>query len=347
MLSYVNGSPVSIGHGLAWVDWLGHLLAYLGVMPIVSAYLPYLNNNTAPPITYPLLYVRTPAARSLFVELLIAGGGDNAFASVEVTASSGTLGWIVQAGLDGTTDLATSSVNTRRERVVRAYIDVTGLPVGELVELDITITDGTNISGTYYIAGIRRITAWEVPLAATGPVGDPEGEVGIDASWMDPSQPIIEGADDEARGIKRIVSQLELARTGWRRHFQSPRPDDGTSDLAPYTDSTDFVHVGRIRLRAQRLRADGSPDQYAFAVVYKTDDGTTELEMRVTVIDTGDNFDFIFPASTSRTFAIGDGLVPIPCDTTDQEVDVNIAFRVGFGSGGVTVFNRLLFTSHT
>lgn len=317
LLSYASGQPVSRAHGLRMVDDLGYLLGYVGAQPICNATIPRESSTGVGfPNVLPVLYCRSPGARCVVIVATFQGRT----AKLGVTSSAGSLAWIAQNRVDGSSELGGGVTSQLRWPKTVAFLDVTGITVGTLVELRFTLDAGS------FLYGWQHLTVAEVPLSMSNPVASPVGDIGIDAGWPDPSQSLIEGSSTESRGIRRYVSQLASARAGFRRHIQSPRPD--TNNLAWNSSSTTFSQKGRsIRVRGRRLYTTSDPNKCRFAVSYRTSDGTHSCEARLT--DGTTTVDLTLPASTTRA------VVSTPFDLTlsgtDQLADLTFYLRCPSG----------------
>lgn len=118
----------------------------------------------------------------------------------------------------------------------------------------------------------------------------------------------------------------------------------GDDPYVRYTTSQSYVGFSGLRTRAQRVGTSGSADVYGVAAVYKTDDATTDLQIRVTSGATVGTY--TFAASTSRVILVP-GTFNLPTTGTGQEADVTFEYRAAPGStGGVTVYNRGLISVH-
>jgi len=323
-LSYANGEPVSRTHGLRMVDELGHLLAFAGAHPVVATTVAASGSalTLSSPYVVPVHYVRSAGVRVALIELQLIGEGT---ATLSLTSSSGSIAWIDDGGIDGTTTHNADSGVLLLGGRVRAFLDVTGLPIGTLVELRITITP------TFFtVYGLRKLTIVEVPLATSAPAVDATDEIGIDAAWADPSQPLIAGDVDEPRGIIRVADQLSLARTGPVKHVQSPRLD--VNAIAWNTSSTTFVQLGEsIRVRATRLHASGTTARCRFAVSYRTGSGVVAAEAKIS--DGTNTTTLSLPGSTTR--AVVEGVFTLKTTGTDQEADLAFYLRVPTGATSV------------
>lgn len=317
LLSYASGQPVSRGHGIRMVDDLGYLLGFVGAQPICNAEITRESSVGIDfPTELPVLYCRSPGVRSLLIVATFQGLA----ATLSVSSSSGSLAWIAQNRVDGLSELGGGVVTQLRWPKTVAYLDVTGLTVGTLVELRFTLGQAS------FLYGWKHLTICEVPLSQSNPVASPTSDIGLDAGWPDPSQPLIEGSSSDPRGIRRYVSQLASARAGFRRHIQSPRPD--TNNLAWNSSSTTFSQKGRsIRVRGRRLYTTSDPNKCRFAVSYRTSDGTHSCEARLT--DGTTTVDLTLPASTTRA------VVSTPFDLTlsgtDQLADLTFYLRCPSG----------------
>lgn len=329
--SYSVGLPVGRAHGLRMVTDIGYLLAHAGAQPIHSANM-RIYNTVASPITVPVLYCRTPGIQAVLVELELYGEDNIAHGTVSVAVSAGSITWIAQNGLDGSTSLACPNYLLPPSAPVpriRAIMDVSALTAGTTVELAFTFTAGT---GAAY--GFRFVHLTEIPLPATNPQGAPTTETGIDAGWAAPSNRLVQGSSSLSRGIKRYVSQLFKAKTEARRHIQITTHDDTNNFTVPGNNTTTWVNPWGVtlRIRARRLYSTAVTNRYTFVVVYRTSDGSTTGSFR---ISDGTSTTTITGAAASTTRTTATAIANIVTNGSSQEIDLTPEYKQQSGAGYV------------
>lgn len=327
LLSYVVRQPVSRAHGLRGVNELGFLTCWAGAQPIVDSYI-LTNSGTAPSSgTVPVPYKRGPGERVLLVEVVLDGTARGSRGTLTVT-SDGTVSWITgaQGGMDGTTQLAGSSVTLINEPVHRGFLDVSQLTVGTLYELRFNWTNGNAT------IGIKKLKVIAVPLVAADPTGAPTDEPGLDGSWPDVNRKLIDGTGSTPSGFRRWVATLDQARSQVRRHITLCAHD--VNAYAWSTTSASFVQgPPLVTMRPRKVYEPGAADNvYTFVVTYRTSDGSTTGEARVTETSTN-SATATLTASTSRTTATA----TFNSDTSPSSTDLTFEMRRTSGSGTIYI----------
>ena len=325
--NYLVGRPVARAHGIARCNDLTFLLAKAGGQVVHDAEMRS-PANVSSPVEVPVQYCRTPGARVVLVEVWLFGTTTAARGTVSVAVSAGSLSWINQGGLDGSTVLYAPNVDapTSADGPIRALLDVTAVTVGTIVDLTFTVTN------TAAMPGMRHLTLTEIPLPAVDPVGSPSTEVGFDGTWPGPRNRIVDGTASTSRGIARLAAEMLRARRIRRQVIQITTHDDIQALWNTNSGSLVNVHGTDItfRVRAQRYYATSSPEPCTFRGIYRTTDGTTTGELRIT--DGTNTTTLTLPASTSRT-AVSDAF-SLRTDGTLQEADLTVTHRVTPGSTG-------------
>jgi hypothetical protein len=212
------GSPISAGNaGQRWSSDLAFLLGHC-VQPIVACALPPGAKSGSHEIA--ITYVRGPAVQVLVLSLELHpratfSTGVYGTCNVNVQVNGVNASFVGRAnGLDGSEALQIPRFGYRRPRPIRAYLDVSGLTVGNTSTVTLQFTDVDSSEG------IGSVSLSECPIAVASPVTDPTGEVGIDGDWPVGGNPLWDGGASDPSGFPRLVSQLGKARNKVRRHVQ-------------------------------------------------------------------------------------------------------------------------------
>lgn len=315
------------------VDNLSFLLAFAGCHPVVSTKMGNTPVNLAGATVYPVQYCRNPGARVLMLEASLLGAAED-YASLSVTASSGSISWIAQNGWDGTTPLGTVGF-TRLDRAShRAFLDVSALTVGTTIELRVTYTPGSAQS-----LGIECLTVSEVPVAASDAVGSPSTEVGLDAGWPDVSRQLVEGAATSSpRGMRRYVAELDRARKV-KRYIQILRGDADNTAWSTVNAAYENFFVADPVVRARWVYGAGYNNTYDLRVTYRTSNGSTDGSFRLT--DSATNSTAIsLPASTTRTTV--NASFAMDASASNQETTLTYEKKRTAGAGTVYISNVAL-----
>lgn len=317
------------------VNNLSHLLAFAGPQPIYQGH-PYVSPTT-PPFSYVVSYVRSRGVFALLIQLALSGDSSRSTAKIAITASSGTIAWLDQGKLDGTQTIQARDVvaPSQVDTTTMAVMDVSGLPIGTPVELTFACSSPVSCYG------IDWLRVQEIPRSVLSPELDPATEVGLDGSWPAPWNRLLSGDPaTQAFGVRRWVQQLKNARNEYRRHLQLVAPDHNFQPWQIASGTYTNVWNSTFRVRAKRLGKTGTFNNWNVRVVYRTSNGTTAGNLRVTQ---GTNVAVAaLPASTALVAAAEPALT-IDTGTTDQEVDLTLEIQRTAGSGTVYVPTVLIY----
>jgi hypothetical protein len=314
--------PVSEAVMDGWDNDLAYLLCKQ-VQPIASQFI-----TSAPLAAGSMRYVynRTPGVDVIRIDVqLNRGTGIGSSMTLGVAASAGTITIIGDGELNGSRPLDAGAPFIRTPHTFTSFFLVTGITPGTPVELIFT---WTNISKGQ---GIAYVNIVEVPLADTNPVlspgTGPTGEMGLDPSWPQPGNPVIDGSATTKSGTRRIVAQLDRARKDVHRHFQVATPEDATTAWTVTSGVSAFVPLGMhdndcaIRIPARLLYV-ATANVWEAHIRYKcTGANTGHATFVITPVGGA-------PASTtinlpnSAVWATVTGAINFPTTGTDQECDV-------------------------
>lgn len=352
------GQPVSAAHGRRWAQEVNHLRAY-AVPPVVSQAWDYAAGASG---TYDVwfLYRRTPGVQVLRLALRLdtnqIGGatvnGGTLAIHYGTDPTSLTAATVIgpSTPFDGSRTISAPSprVSTRETHV--AYVDVSSWSTSAVIAVRVRFVAASATNGQY------DINVSEVPLPTVDPVGDPTTEAGVNESEFDYRNRIYQGVAG-TRGMLRVFSELDAARTQVRRHIGISR----RSDLAYTINSlvaTDLTGGGIWHARARRLYDSATANAYKLAVLYAFDPTYSTLTnsyVRVTAAAvSGSSVTSTFQlADTGGALALGTASATIPCDGTDQIAALTFDARtsntngVSTTSDPVTVYALALIEDET
>jgi hypothetical protein len=329
LASHVVARAAAARHGRVWQDAIHHLLGY-NLPPIVSC---NINADAAgSSADYVFAYRRTPGARALAVVVeLREPSSDAAECTILLERVAGGTHYLPDdAAANGNLrDLVPHSQPTGNwadPRQIIDVLDVSGLTVGALEWIRVRWTDSVTAPGT---RGIARIHAFEVPRAT---LATDASDAGIDGGWPFAGNPLHDGTSSTLDGFERLLAEVDRARSLVRRHHQLVTIES-TSDAWPCGSSVGGwapVRFGRstqptFRLRARRLYDASVDNLHSLVCRYTTQHAKDGAQLRMTATSRGTgtvrSATLTLPPST--TFAAsGTVAALIPCDGTDQEVDV-------------------------
>jgi hypothetical protein len=289
-------------------------------------------------------YRRSPGVQVLLVEIeLWQSAASNPRAHITASIVGGTASRIVNAGsvteLNGSNDSAAGAQYSRHRSmgVHREWFDVSGLSTGTTYEITVTHNDYASTS-----SGIRHLTAVEIPMASFDPVGDPANEMGIDPAWTAAGNDLYEGSATGAggRGYDRAFDQMDKARTLVRRYVQFISRED-TSGGALNTNSTSFANLlggtGTVRTRVRRLRASTVKNPQIVYLRYLAQSGGTLRLVVQAVGQASTNVDITLAATAGSFTSLSSTALALPCDGTDQEVDIKLQAKTVSGANPVFI----------
>ena len=333
LLSLAVGQPVSRSHGLRMVGDLSFLLGWAGAHPIAHVR----SDGTPEAGTMPIIYARNPGVQAIEVSISVSTDTSGGTGTLAVTASSGTITWLAQNGIDGTTALVGYFNDTIQQTVYSGTIDVSALTVGTPIELRFTAASlGANSFG------ISHVDVIEVPTAAADPVGDPADERGLDAAWPSVNGRLVDGdATTSPRGFVRAIGELDKARAGVKRHLQAATNDN--ANQAWVTSGGTLFTFPLPRVRARRLYTTSVDNAYTALVTYRTSNGSTAGE--ATFTDGTNTTVVTLPASTTRTTVTA--AFEIITSGTNQEADITISYQRTSGAGQLLISNFCLLENES
>ena len=331
----VVGRPAASATALAWSDAAAFLQGRAHMACVGSVSRMVLTGGGTN--DYYLGYVRSRSARVLRVvcELNVFAGATPVTATLAPSLTGATtIG--NAAPLDGSSALPLPSAALRRGEEYERYFDVSGLTVGTLTWIRVTVGAGT---GTHQ--GLYRLSAYEVPRAALDPASAPSVDGGLNPAWGLPRGDVFAGsgstAADAGAGMERVLHQLDSARTeGHRTVLSLCTVEDttycwihaGTGALADFVMYT-TGYAPTFRVRARRIgaaSATGSTNKIAVRYNINHASGAT---FRVTRAD-GTTTDVTL-ANTAGAWAVATQTLPLSTANTDQED--TLAFRINAPGG--------------
>lgn len=336
LLSLIVGRPVSRAHGLRAANDISFLLSMAGAQPIISQRC-RTSTSVASPVVFPVQYCRSKGIKAVLIEFRLYGSGNAPRGTVSVAASSGSIAWLAQNGVDGSTTLY--GIDATRLSVVefrnRAVMDVTGLTEGSIVTLSFTITSTSNIYGFWDI----QLT--EIPWSASDPVGSPTTETGIDVAWPAPSNRVVQGTTSIGYGIKRWVDQLLIAKTQMHRHIQVGTHND-TNVLWSVTGTPGNPFGSTFKVRGRRIKSTSTTNAYTLSVLYKTSAATAGTLAVSDGTNTG-----TATLSASTTMAVATASFNLKLSGSGQEADLTFTLTRTSGAGSVYLINAALIENET
>jgi hypothetical protein len=335
----VTGQLVSAAHGRHWAAELGYLLAY-NLPPVCSVDLPeQLAGYVA--VVARVGYVRTPGCDVVRVLIGLRERPPGATMRVNVAAAGAVA--LEPTRLDGSATLTCPPQLLQSYETHEALFDVTALTPGTPVDFVVTATDVNDSRG------ICELHVIEVPQAATDPVAAPSTEVGVDAAWPHYANPLVDGAIPGPRGTRRLVAQLDRARTEVRPHFQLVTYEDdtnawfvqGTTFASPFATVVGVADVPRFGGRAWRLKT-GLPAKATLRCRYKTTGGSAAtLRVRLN----GVNTDIALP--NSATFTALTAAITLPNGGTNQEFTAEFEAKSAGAVDRVRISQLLIYGTET
>lgn len=327
------GRPVSTAHGRRWAQELAYLLAY-NVPSVYSGVVTGDDTGIGAHGTH-LAYRRSPGVRVLYVGVELANGPPGSYTTgyvqgvptgnVDVFVNGSAFGGgALESGLgDISNPIQAPHFSVRNPPIYEAYLDVSALSTAAVQRL--TFSWGTSSSHS----GIYRLHVAEVPLLDVDPNGAPTTEPGISASWATPEGRLVDSTPDQGEGFERIYAQLDAARSQVRRHLQVVTPEVAGSAAYTMMRPANATLVGNLAwrgtagltaqrkffMRARRLYAATVGNAYTVWLRYQAPAGGT-----FRVLANGVATDLTLP--TAATYGQFSGAVSIPCNGTDQDVEL-------------------------
>lgn len=352
------GQPVSAAHGRRWAQEINHLRAY-AVPPVIAQAWDYAAGASG---TYDvwLLYRRTPGVMVLRVALRLdtnqIGGatvyGGTLAISYGTDPTSLTSATMIgpSSVFNGVANVSAPSprISTRETHV--AYVDVSSWSTSAVIAVRVRLVAASATNGQY------DVNVSEVPLPTVDPVGDPTNEAGVNESEFDYRNRIYQGLAG-TRGMLRVFSELDAARSQVRRHIGIARRSDLAYSVNSLTN-TDLASGGVWHTRARRLYDSSTANRYTFAVLYSYDPTYATLTnsyVRVTAaaISGSSVTSTLQLTDTGGALALGTVAATVPCDGTDQIAALTFDARtsntngVSTTSDAVTVYALALIEDET
>lgn len=332
----IVGRPAASATPLAWSDAAAFLAgrAHKNVVLNTSRMVTTTGGGTK---TYYFGYVRSRGAQALRIvlELNTYSVANPSTAKVSLTLTGATvLAGTNTAPLDGTTELACPTSRLRRVEEYERYFDVSGLTVGALNWIAVTVA-----AGVYTHRGLYRLSAYEVPRPALDPASNPSTDPGLNPAWGLPRGDVFAGsgstAADAGAGMERVLHQLDSARSEGHRTVLSLCTVEDTTDcwsdigaagprtFQMYTSG----YIPTFRVRVRRLYTSATTNACKIAIRYNLNHasggtwhvytgGTTNVTL----------------ANTAGAWAVATGSLAIETNGGDQEMAIQFGSTVPIGA---------------
>lgn len=334
LASHVVGAPVSASHGYHWEQEELFLLARC--TPPVTAQT-FQTHSLSPAVTR-IAYRRGPGVQLVAIYVELHQATAEGTATVAVTASTGTVTWLDAAsgGLDGSIALDATVATLSNYQITRGLLDVSALTAGTTIDLLFTYTVSTGTP-----QGIYSIVVHEVPTSTVSPDSSPTLEVGGSVAWTQGDRKLYAGTSSIADGWVRLVAELDLARTGPRRHFAINTPENtGVAGawrvVANVASAIPFGGSGTDpswRIRVPLLYT-GVAATFTLRTRHSTSGANTgHVGVLVTPVGgAGATTTINLATSGGGVFATSTTTITMPNTGTDQEVDISFTSDTNAGT---------------
>ena len=298
------GQPVSASHMRRWAQNLGHQRGYNVQQYGAFHYLP-LTVLAAGTVVYPVLYNRRSGIESQRVVWAAHPDTDGALYQFSLTGGVGP-------GYDLT-------VPSTRHIAATHHSHTLGLSTSGVSVVSATFT------ATDQCKGLRSLAICEIPRVDTDPTNDAT-DPGLNESSIEPRNRIhTPTSPDTADGLRRMIYELDRARTEYRGCRQIATSEDRTLDTIQSTSvgyaPLDWrAHTGdpTFYLLPRQLYLESDANACSFYIrYYWSGGGTAKVRANCTSLTTGTTASSVITLSTSGAWTVQSAALNVPVDGAD------------------------------
>lgn len=305
------GQPVSSSQVRRWVQELNFLRAY-NVQQVGAHY--YKENTLLAAATrdYPVLYHRRDGIRA--IRCVANAHPDNDGDKFDLGL------YINGAGTTGTFGSGLIVPSTRHRIATHHFYTAGGLATSGVIVV------AARMTATDQCKGLRSFAIHEVPRSTVDPLQDATEPGANEASVEARNRMHTPTSADTADGLRRLLYELDRARSQLRRCAQIATSEDTSFDTIRATGvgygPLDWrAHTGdpTFYIRPRRLYDETVSNSCTFYCrYYWTGGGTARIRANVTSLTTGSTANAVITLSAITTWTVASASLSLPVDGADQ-----------------------------